>query len=113
MQVRVNRCVTQTSPADQRGGSERPCRGSVDVLGMLSEERRLLLQTARHSNVVNPEKATTCEGNIPGRVQWKHYAEDVEKSDGSHDTARATFQNIMIRVQVTATNKQTHKHLLT
>lgn len=67
------KCVfTQTGPADQRRGRERACARAVNVTRILHQKRRVLLERAGHSDVINTQKTTASERNIPRRVDREH-----------------------------------------
>jgi len=63
---------TQTGPADQRRGRERACARAVYVTRILHQKRRVLLERAGHSDVINTQKTTASERNIPRRVDGEH-----------------------------------------
>lgn len=70
---------TQTGPADQRRGRERARTRAVNVTRILHQKRRVLLETAGHSDVINTQKTTASERNIPRRVDREHDSSSTGK----------------------------------
>lgn len=63
---------TETHIGDQGRGRQGSGRCSVDVFGVLHQERSLFHQAAGDADVVDAEEAAARERDVPRRVQGKH-----------------------------------------
>lgn len=71
---------THTGPADQRWGRDSARGRAVNVTRVLHQKRRLFLQAAGDSNVINTQKPTAGERDTPRGVERKHTEETSEQS---------------------------------